>query len=107
MRLTKHQVAFGSVAAAIALGSIAAVQSANPAAANASRLVSVQHYEVVGVGEVCTWEVASSEREPLPGWIESLRQGNVFAALQRGGRRREDEGPPAPVNKSIGAVRTV
>jgi len=107
MRLTKHQVAFGSVAAAVALCSIAAVQSANPAAANASRLVSVQHYEVVGGGEVCTWEVASSEREPLPGWIESLRQGNVFAALQRGGRRREDEGPPAPVNKSIGAVRTV
>jgi DNA-binding beta-propeller fold protein YncE len=107
MRLTKHQVAFGSIAAAIALGSIAAVQTANPTVANSSRLVSVQHYEVVGGGEVCTWEVASSEREPLPGWIESLRQGNVFAALQRGGRRGQDAAPPAPVNKSITAVRTV
>jgi DNA-binding beta-propeller fold protein YncE len=107
MRLTKYQAACGSVAAAIALGSIAAVQTANPTVANSSRLVSVQHYEVVGDGEVCTWETATSEREPLPGWVDSLRQGNVFAALQRGGRRREDEGPPAPVNKSIGAVRTV
>ena len=81
MGLTRHQVAFGSVAAAIALSSIAAVQSANPGVANSSRLVSVQHYEVVGDGEVCTWEIASSEREPLPGWTESLKQGNVFAAL--------------------------
>ena len=106
MRLTKYQVAFGSVAAAIALGSIVAVQTANPTVANSSRLVSVQHYEVADNGEVCTWETATSEREPLPGWVESLRQGNVFAALQRGGRRREDQGPPAPVNKSISAVRT-
>jgi len=107
MRPTKYQVAFGGVAAAIALGSIVAVQTANPTVANSSRLVSVQHYEVVGDGEVCTWETAAADREPLPGWVDSLRQGNVFAALQRGGRRREDEGPPAPVNKSISAVRTV
>ena len=92
MRLTKYQGAFGSVAAALALGSIVAVQTANPTVANSSRLVSVQHYEVVGDGEVCTWETAASKREPLSGWVESLRQGNVFAALQRGGRRREDEG---------------
>ena len=54
MRLTKYQVAFGSVVAAIALGSIGAVQTANPTVANSSRLVSVQHYEVISDGEVCT-----------------------------------------------------
>ncbi|PYR80555.1 MAG: hypothetical protein DMF87_08570 [Acidobacteria bacterium] len=63
MRLTRDQVAFGSVTAALALGSIVAVQTANPTVANSSRLVSVQHYEVIGDGEVCTWETATSERE--------------------------------------------
>src|SRR4030095_13653463 len=106
MRLTKYQVAFGSAAAAIALGSIVAVQTANPTVANASRLVSVQHHAGVGGSEGgCPGEVASSEREARAGWTESLRQGNLFAALQRGGGRGRDAGPPAPVHKSINAVR--
>jgi DNA-binding beta-propeller fold protein YncE len=108
MALTRHQVALGSLAAAIAVGSIAALQSANATIANSSRLVSVQHYEVADGGEVCTWEVASPDRAAQPGWVESVRQGNLFAALQRAARRgREDLGPPAPVNKSIGPLRTV
>src|SRR4030095_840335 len=100
MRPTKYQVAFLSAAAAIALGSIVAVQTANPTVANSSRLVSVQHYEVIGDGEVCTWEVASSEREPLAGWTESLRQGNLFAALQRGGGGGREGGAAGPGHKA-------
>jgi 6-phosphogluconolactonase (cycloisomerase 2 family) len=91
-------------AAVIAVGSIVAVQTATVPAANASRLVSVQHL-AAQADEQCSWEMATPER---PQWMEALQRGNAFAALQRGGGGRGEEAAGAPPNRpAITPLRTV